>query len=436
MSTAYAALFGTEIHISKIRAGRSKPGLAAQHLESLRLVRDVSAGSLNNDRIGATSVSFAPGQLSAGTFTADPGTAGAITLMVQASLFPLLFARSECFCDLRGGTDVGYSPPLDFLCEVLLPTFQRMGVVVIVDAKSRGFFPRGGGQVHLRVPAVTGTLRPIDLSERGEPARVVAFLWTTRAILPHEQQAIVNAVRPNLSGLAPEVNMELKTACGAEGAAKLWVSLIVETTAGALFHGGSEPRDLPGFGKAKGKGSNLLESFTMAVQEALKPLMVDLNTGGAVGCHLCDQLILPATLAAGRSRLLAGELSMHTQTAIHIAQLMVPGVQINVHAKGGLNVIEIDGIGQKRGLSLPQPAPMAAPAPAPGDVVQLKARALSSAAQTLMQDFRNDLSQLSEMTGTSISMDVEGDRLLLAGEAPKCAEARSHLKEMIVFYFS
>merc|ERR1712008_383311 len=151
-------------------------------------------------------------------------------------------------------------------------------------------------------------------------------------------------------------------------------------------------------------GGNLVESFTMAMQEALKPLMVDLNAGGAVGCHLCDQLILPATLAAGRSRLLAGELSMHTQTAIHVAKLMVPGVRINVHAEGGLNVIEIDGIGQERGPGLPRPAPMAAATLAPGDVVQLKARALSSAAQGLMQDFRNDLTQLSDLTGTSISM--------------------------------
>merc|ERR1719394_1494195 len=76
MSSAYSALFGVPIHITKIRAGRSKPGLAAQHLESLRLVRDVSAGQLTNDYVGSREVTLRPQALAPGSFEADPGTAG------------------------------------------------------------------------------------------------------------------------------------------------------------------------------------------------------------------------------------------------------------------------------------------------------------------------------------------------------------------------
>ena len=59
-----------------------------------------------------------------------------------------------------------------------------------------------------------------------------------------------------------------------------------------------------------------------------------------------DQLILPATLASGTSRLLgAKELTLHARTALHIAEKMVPGVGIKVTEAAG------EGLrGEKRSL--------------------------------------------------------------------------------------
>ena len=86
---------------------------------------------------------------------------------------------------------------------------------------------------------------------------------------------------------------------------------------------------------------------------AAEALLRELAHGGAVDEHLADQLVVFMALAAGRSRLLTGPLSMHTQTALHLAggELSRGGCKIEVEDLDGLgydagnNLITCDGIG-------------------------------------------------------------------------------------------
>jgi len=445
MSSSYSALFGVPIHITRIRAGRSKPGLAAQHLESLRLVRDVSAGMLTNDWVGSCDITLKPSELSAGSFSADPGTAGAITLMVQASLFPLLFAGGDSKCDLKGGTDVSFSPPLHFLQHVLKPNVERMGAALSVDCLLRGFFPVGGGHVQLSVSGLNRPLSPIDLSDRGEVARVEVVIHATKP-MDGEESAAVNAVREVLSDLAPEVRVEFSVS-QARNAFKCWLDVVVVTTTGALFHAGTEPKDLPGYGKSRGKGKgggSLSEMLTAAAREAAGPLRDQLATGAAVDCHLADQIILPASLAAGKSSLLVAALSLHAKTAIHIAELLVPGVKFHQETRGTLSLLEIEGIGHCPGSEAPtaaaEPTPSRAVPRAPvartdEEIITLAPGSLSKAKPEMMGDFRNDMSQLAEFVGATVDIDAVNDRLVVRGGPRERKEAQAELEKVLEFYF-
>lgn len=431
MTSAYSALLTKPIHITKIRGGRSKPGLAAQHLESLRLVRDVSAATMVGDTLRSMEITLAPAPLAPGNFAADPGTAGAITLMVQASLFPLLFAGGTSTCNLRGGTDVSFSPPLDFLRRVFLPTVGRMGAVFSVDVLLRGFMPRGGGHIRVSTPPVSGPLRPVDLSERGEVRSIEATLHATRGLGREEAAAAVEEVRKAASQLGQEVRAAVSHE-PAVASAKHWVDIVVETTSGALFHGGSEPKDLPAEGMTDRAGRGVPHLFAAAAGDAVKPLAADLASGAAVGEHLADQLVLPASLAQGRSKILAAELSLHTTTAIHIAKLLVPGVAISVKERpGGLTLVEIDGVGYVSGGD----GGGALPSAQPNDVVQLSQGALSAAAASMLADFENDMWQLSEATGAKVAVDKAGDRLLVSGGTLERGSAQAELRKVLHFYF-
>ena len=85
MSAALSAISGTAQTVSKIRANRSKPGLRPQHLAGLKLVAQISGGTLEGALVGSSQIHFQPGQSCGGSFKADPGTAGSCCLLAQVS---------------------------------------------------------------------------------------------------------------------------------------------------------------------------------------------------------------------------------------------------------------------------------------------------------------------------------------------------------------
>lgn len=53
-----------------------------------------------------------------------------------------------------------------------------------------------------------------------------------------------------------------------------------------------------------------------------------------------DQLILFMALAEGRSSMLCGELTLHTRTAMSIAEQLLPGVKFAVSALSGADAAD------------------------------------------------------------------------------------------------
>lgn len=346
-SFALAALLRQHVRISNVRAMRLRPGLAMQHVAALRLIADVARGKTSGCEIGSYDVTFRPQKLTAGTFSADPGTSGPVTLAMQAVLVPLLFTGEASSCTLRGGTDVPHSPPLDFMTRVLRPIVQRMGADFTLHTHSRGFFPGGGGWVQLEVPRLQQRLQCIDLSNRGRPLRARGVLHTTHP-LGLEELSAIEAVRCAAAAFALDAKAEMSLEPGPEGKYKCWVDIIVETTGGALFYGSSEPVDLP-YGGRLGQLGGFLGVARLAAasaREARSQVKDQLDTGAAVAGHLCDHLILPAALALGTSRLLVDTVSLHTETVLDIATKMLPGFKYREEPVGDLTLLVLEGVGQ------------------------------------------------------------------------------------------
>lgn len=76
MSIALSVLTQKPIRISKIRAARSKPGLAAQHLKGIELVKEMCNGKLVGGTLGSTEIKFTPNKIKGGTYFVDIQTAG------------------------------------------------------------------------------------------------------------------------------------------------------------------------------------------------------------------------------------------------------------------------------------------------------------------------------------------------------------------------
>ena len=141
---ALSAVMGKEVRIFNIRAGRSEPGLKAQHLTGAKALATICNASSQGLDIGSTEFVFRPGRIEGGSFSFDVGTAGSITLVLQA-LMPLLpFAPGKMSIEVRGGTDVNWSPPIDYLRLITIPVLANMGFTNSLEVTNRGHYPKGG----------------------------------------------------------------------------------------------------------------------------------------------------------------------------------------------------------------------------------------------------------------------------------------------------
>ncbi|MCX7594159.1 MAG: RNA 3'-phosphate cyclase, partial [Fischerella sp.] len=126
-SLSLAAITSTPTTIYNIRAGRTKPGLAAQHLTAVRAVAAICHAQVRGDALGSMMLEFIPGGVvTAGNYAFDVsearqgGSAGAVTLVLQTILLPLALASGSSHVTLKGGTHVDRSPSMTYIEQVYL----------------------------------------------------------------------------------------------------------------------------------------------------------------------------------------------------------------------------------------------------------------------------------------------------------------------------
>src|SRR5438128_38228 len=76
------------------------------------------------------------------------------------------FAPGTVEVEITGGTDVKWSPPVDYLRLVTLPLLDRMDMHASILLVKRGHYPRGGGIVRLKATP-TSVLKNIVGIDRG-----------------------------------------------------------------------------------------------------------------------------------------------------------------------------------------------------------------------------------------------------------------------------
>ena len=172
-SVTLACLTQQPVHVENIRRGRRKPGLRPQHLTAVRAAAAICGARLKGDRLGSGELTFVPSEpVRPGSYVfdvsevADAGSAGSVGLVLQTVLLPLALARGESRLILRGGTHVPWAPSASYLEHVYLPALARMGVYARFHLARWGFYPAGGGEVRVYVPAQEGVLYPVSLTDR------------------------------------------------------------------------------------------------------------------------------------------------------------------------------------------------------------------------------------------------------------------------------
>jgi RNA 3'-terminal phosphate cyclase (ATP) len=309
---ALAILLRRPLRITRIRAGRAKPGLMRQHLAAVKAAQAVSAADVEGAALGSTELAFMPRALAPGSHHIDIDSAGSVGLVLQTILPPLLRAEGDSRVAISGGTHNMLAPSTSFLQRCFLPQLAALGADVSLEVERPGLFPSGGGRVvaHVR----PRPLRPLQLETRG--ARVALGAEALVAGIPGHvaaREIAVVAQRFPASAAHNRVT-DLGAATGPGNVLSLWVEH--EHVAELVTTYGE--RGVPA---------------EQVASQACDALDAHLAQPAPVGEHLADQLLLPLWLAGGGSFVTAAA-SGHLRTNAELIEA-VTGTPVRLLDAGG-----------------------------------------------------------------------------------------------------
>lgn len=314
-SIAYAALLGYPLEIENIRAGRSKPGLRPQHLTGIQLTARMVGGTLEGDKVQSMKIKFQPGKTKPDQkeFSADTKTAGSVCLLMQTVLPLTLFRASKTTTTLKGGTNAIKAPLIEFSSQVLLPfLYKHMAINISASLDKRGLFPRGGGVVRMNSEPVKGGLKSFEVLKRGNVTEITGTAIACGKLPLKMAQEMVEGATKHLkwyfsSSTHPDVKINIKAAHEPHpNSSGTFMLLTAITDTGCVIASS-------GLGERGKRASNVGHGVG-------EDLVGELKAGGCVDSHMQDQLILFMALASGTSKLLTGPLTLHTRTAIYLAE--------------------------------------------------------------------------------------------------------------------
>ncbi len=316
-SIALSCITGEPVEIYNIRANRPKPGLAMQHLKGIECAKKLTNADVEGLRLGSTRVVFKPRSVRSGDFKIDIGTAGSISLILQTILLPSLIAEGEIFFEIRGGTDVKWSPSIDYLRNVTFKTLKEIGANIDIELIKRGYYPKGGGIVNVFV-------HPSKLKgkEFEEIRCSIEGISHCQNLPKHVAERQANSALSvlNSSGFSADIKIEVCEGFSTGSGITLWCG----------YKGGV----------ALGEKGKRAEEVG---EECARNLIRELRCDGIFDRYLADQIMVFASVAKGITRYTTTEVTLHQTSNAYVIQkflgdiIKIDGKKIEIKGKGILS---------------------------------------------------------------------------------------------------
>ena len=321
---ALSNITGKPFRVTNIRAGRKDAGLKPQHVHCVKALQQLCGAKSEGAFEGSSELLYVPGKITAKNLTIDIGTAGSITLLLQAVLLPCMFAKKSHMLRLKGGTDTEWSMPADYFANVLLPQYRRV-CDITSNLLKRGYYPKGGGEVKLAIkPKIHRneyenfeafwkelSKHSFKLEDQGTLIGIKGISHASKDLLNArvaERQA--EAAKQKLSKFPTRISVEYADTLSTGSGITLW----------AVFSKDGEDIDIANpirIGAdalgAPGKPAELVG------QEAAEKLLKSIASKAPVDSHLADNLI-PLLALCAPSSMLVEEITKHAHTNIDVVE--------------------------------------------------------------------------------------------------------------------
>jgi len=315
-----STLTKTGFIVENIRKGRQKPGLKNQHLYAIRTLKQQCNAYVEGDQLGSLNLNYVPRDIKGGQISVDIGTAGSITLVLQAIMMPLMFADKNSTITLNGGTDTKWSQPIDYFAQVLAPQLRKFCKEINIKTLKRGYFPKGNGNVVVEVKPkyklkdfnlfkdlqdkISSEVPDINLLDQGDLVQIKGISHASQDLEPKrvaDRQAETAKAILNKLNVPVDIRVEYNQTLSTGSGLTLW----------AIFSKGDEiDMNNPVILGADGLGEPRKTSENVG-EEAARNLIKEIESGSPVDEHLADNL-LPWLIFGGKFR--AENISLHTKT--------------------------------------------------------------------------------------------------------------------------
>jgi len=331
-AVALSALVGKAVHIKNIRGKRPSPGLRAQHTTAIKAIAALSDAETSGLEIGSTDLYFTPRKKMSGSFKFDVGTAGSISLVLQALMPTAAFSSSKTEFEITGGTDVRWSPTIDYVRFVVLPNLSKLGYLADLRLIHRGHYPKGGGRVSMLVHPCKG-LTPLQLTEQSEIKAVRGISHCVRlpVHVAQRQAAAAQEVLKKIDQL--DVSVELETYPPE-------TDPHIAPGSGIVLYTANGPGRVLGADSVGERGKPAEE----VGRQAATYLAEEIESNAPVDRHMSDILIPYLAVAKGNSEFRTSQITMHTITNARVAEL-VSAARITVDGElGNMGTVRVEGI--------------------------------------------------------------------------------------------
>ncbi|QMU54075.1 MAG: RNA 3'-phosphate cyclase [Nitrosopumilus sp.] len=303
------------IHIENIRKNRKVSGLRPQHLTAITILQKIANAKTMGVKIGSTELKFIPGKIENLDLVEDIGTAGSIPLILQALIPVIAISKKRLNLKIKGGTDVLWSPTIDYTQHVLKEAYSRMGINFSFELIKRGYYPKGNGEIQLKI--CPSDIKSTTFSKRRtKHAKLIcSFSKLPREVIENK----VSETTKKLTDANYEVDVEIKSEEAIDSGATLLIYSIDDFSIvgmDALYN-------------------NKTCEFDLDIDDFTKNYSIDDN--------LADMLVVPASLSNEKIVFPVSKITKHLETNLFVTS-KITGCKYGIgKTSSGFEVI-IEGV--------------------------------------------------------------------------------------------
>ena len=279
------------IHLENIRNNRKDKGLKPQHLTAIKILQKITSAVVIGAEIGSTELKFIPGEVESLELIEDIKTAGSISLILQVLIPAVSISQKKLSLIIKGGTDVLWSPSMDYTRYVLKEAYSRMGIEFSIEIIKRGYYPKGGGEIKLQV--YPSKIKSINISKRQTDNLKLICTFSKISLKTIKEK--VNEIKEKICKEKINLEIEIKE----EEAIDSGASLLIY---------GVDNNSIIGVDSLFNKKT---QNFDLDFNEIINNLV-------GLDEKLADMIIVPASLAQGKTIFRVKEITKHLETNLFV----------------------------------------------------------------------------------------------------------------------